>query len=128
MSTLLLIGHGRMGRLVQSLAPEHGFDVVGAIDRRTAASGDWPSADVAIDFSVADAVAATVTRLARQRIPIVIRTTGWQPHETAVPSTLAAAGIGVVAAPHFAVGVDVFLAVVERPRAPVGAPPPLRPG
>ncbi|HEX9368248.1 MAG TPA: dihydrodipicolinate reductase C-terminal domain-containing protein [Vicinamibacterales bacterium] len=123
MSTLLLIGHGRMGRLVQSLAPEHGFDVVGAIDRRTAASGDWPSADVAIDFSVADAVAATVTRLARQRIPIVIGTTGWQPHEAAVRSTVAAAGIGVVAAPNFAVGVNVFLAVVERLGALMAAQP-----
>src|SRR5260221_12904755 len=114
MSTLLLIGHGRMGRLVQSLAPEHGFDVVGAIDRRTAASGDWPSADVAIDFSVADAVPANVARLARQRIPIVIGTTGWQEHEETVRSTAAAAGIGVVSAPNFAVGVNVFLAIVER--------------
>ncbi len=103
-----------MGRLVESLAPEHGFDLVGAIDSRTAAAGDWPSADVAIDFSVADAVPATVTRLARQRIPIVIGTTGWQQHEDAVRSIVAEAGIGVVSAPNFAVGVNVFLAVVER--------------
>lgn len=103
-----------MGRLVESLAPEHGFDLVGAIDSRTGAEGDWPSADVAIDFSVADAVPATVTRLARQRIPIVIGTTGWQQHEDAVRSIVAEAGIGVVSAPNFAVGVNVFLAVVER--------------
>jgi len=94
MSTLLLIGHGRMGRLVESLAPEQGFDVVGAIDSRAAVSGDWPAADVAIDFSVANSVPATVARLARQRMPIVIGTTGWQPHEAAVRSTAATAGIG----------------------------------
>jgi 4-hydroxy-tetrahydrodipicolinate reductase len=110
---LLLVGHGRMGRLVETLAPGEGFEVAGVVTSRTAA-GDWPSADVAIDFSVADAVPSNVERLARQRIPIVIGTTGWQAHEDAVRSTVAAAGIGVVSAPNFAVGVNVFLAVVER--------------
>jgi 4-hydroxy-tetrahydrodipicolinate reductase len=111
---LLLIGHGRMGRLVEALAPDEGFAIAGTIDSRTATLEDWPSADVAIDFSAAGAVPANVARLARQRIPIVIGTTGWQAHEEAVRSTARAAGIGVVAAPNFAVGVNVFLAVVER--------------
>jgi 4-hydroxy-tetrahydrodipicolinate reductase len=108
---LLLIGHGRMGRLVETLAPDEGFEVVGAIDVGEA-SDDWPAADVAIDFSVADAVLANVSRLASRRTPIVIGTTGWQAHDAAVRA--AAAGIGVVAAPNFAIGVNVFLAVVER--------------
>lgn len=111
---LLLVGHGRMGRLVETLARDEGFEVVGAITSQTAVSDDWPSADVAIDFSVADAIPANVTRLARQRIPIVIGTTGWQAHEAAIREAVAAAGIGVVSAPNFAVGVNVFLAVVER--------------
>lgn len=110
---LLLVGHGRMGRLVETLAPDEGFEVVGAVSSSTGPD-DWPSADVAIDFSVADAVPATVTRLASRRIPIVIGTTGWQAHEQAVRAAAAAAGIGVVAAPNFAIGVNVFLAVVER--------------
>ena len=74
---LLLIGHGRMGQLVETLAADEGFEVVGAVTGSNAAA-DWPAADVAIDFSVAAAVPATVTRLARQRMPIVIGTTGWQ--------------------------------------------------
>jgi 4-hydroxy-tetrahydrodipicolinate reductase len=111
---LLLIGHGRMGRLVESLAHEEGFEIAGALTSRTAAPDDWPAADIAIDFSVADAVPATVDRLARRRIPIVIGTTGWQRHEEAVRSNAAAAGIGVVAAPNFAVGVNVFLAMMDR--------------
>jgi len=110
---LLLIGHGRMGRLVEALAPGEGFEVVGTVTSRTGVS-DWPSADVAIDFSIADAVPSNVTRLARQGVPVVIGTTGWQQHEEAVRSTAAAAGIGVVSAPNFAIGVNVFLAVVER--------------
>jgi 4-hydroxy-tetrahydrodipicolinate reductase len=110
---LLLIGHGRMGRLVETLAHDEGFEVVGAVSRGNA-SGEWPAADVAIDFSVADAVPANVARLASRHTPIVIGTTGWQAHEVAVRSAAGAAGLGVVAAPNFAIGVNVFLAVVER--------------
>jgi 4-hydroxy-tetrahydrodipicolinate reductase len=120
---LLLIGHGRMGRLVESLAGEEGFQVVGAVTSRTPASDDWPAADVAIDFSVADAVRANVEHLARLGTSLVIGTTGWQQHEQAVRSIAAEAGIGVVAAPNFAVGVNVFLAVVERIGALMAAQP-----
>ena len=109
---LLLIGHGRMGRLVETLAAGEGFEVVGAVDENT--TTDWPAADVAIDFSIAEAVPATVARLAQRRTPIVIGTTGWQEHEKAVRAAVAEAGIGVVAAPNFAIGVNVFLAVLDR--------------
>lgn len=113
-SRLLLVGHGRMGRLVEALAPEFGFDVVGTIDSRSAAMAEWPAADVAIDFSTADAVPRTVARLAASRTPLVIGTTGWHAAEPAVRENAMGAGMGVVAAPNFAVGVNVFLAVAER--------------
>jgi 4-hydroxy-tetrahydrodipicolinate reductase len=118
---LLLIGHGKMGRLVETLAAGEGFDVVGAVDEFTRT--DWPAADVAIDFSIGAAVPATVARLAQQRTQIVIGTTGWQEHEQAVRDVVAAAGIGVVAAPNFAIGVNLFLAVVDRMGALMAAQP-----
>src|SRR5260370_41636392 len=111
MSTrLLLVGHGRMGRLVESLAPEYGFTVMGVVT--SASQGEWPSADVAIDFSVAAAVPSTVGRLAPLGTPIVIGTTGWHATEDEVKRL--ARAIGVVAAPNFAIGVNIFLAVAER--------------
>jgi 4-hydroxy-tetrahydrodipicolinate reductase len=118
---LLLVGHGKMGRLVETLASGEGFDVVGAVDENT--TTDWPAADVAIDFSTGAAVPGTVARLAQRRTSIVIGTTGWQEHEKAVRDTAAAAGIGVVAAPNFAIGVNVFLAVVDRMGALMAAQP-----
>ena len=116
MSTrLLLVGHGRMGRLVESLAAEAGFTVAGAIDSAQAsARSEWPDADVAIDFSVAEAVPATVARLARRGTPIVIGTTGWQATEPAVRATASHAQLGVVAAPNFAIGVNLFLAAAAQ--------------
>jgi len=101
-----------MGLLVESLAPEFGFQVVAAVDEHSGPPESWPGADVAIDFSVADAVPATVRALAARGTPVVIGTTGWQRDEARVRAS--AAGIGVVAAPNFAIGVNVFLAVAGR--------------
>ena len=75
---------------------------------------DWPAAEVAIDFSVADAVPANFARLAARRFAVVIGTTGWQAHEEAMRRLAAETGAGVVAAPNFAIGVNLFAALVER--------------
>lgn len=112
---VLLVGHGRMGRLVEALAPEYGIEVVGTVTTANREAPErWPAADVAIDFSSADAVAATARTLAARRISIVIGTTGWQAEEPEVRAATSAAGIGVIAAPNFAIGVNLFFAVTER--------------
>ena len=111
-----------MGRLVESLAPEYEFDVAGTIDRQSAV-GAWPDADVAIDFSVAEAVPKTVARLAEARTPVVIGTTGWQNTEASLRDVASGAGIGVVAAPNFAIGVNLFIAAAARLAAQMAEQP-----
>jgi 4-hydroxy-tetrahydrodipicolinate reductase len=104
-----------MGRLVEMLAPEHGFEVAGAIDRDNAARPEmWPSAEVAIDFSVADAVPQNLPRLAARGINVVVGTTGWQAAEPQLRAQLERGTIGIVAAPNFAIGVNLFVALAER--------------
>ncbi len=113
--TLLVIGSGRMGKLVESLAPEAGFEVAGVVDVHNADQPEtWPRADVAIDFSIAEAVPTNLPRLAARHINVVVGTTGWQAHERAMRTEVEKSGIGVVAAPNFAIGVNLFTALVER--------------
>lgn len=112
---VLLLGHGRMGKLVESLAPEYGVEVAGIVTKVNARDfAGWPSADVAIDFSTADAVAANAQALAARGTSLVIGTTGWHDQEEALRAALADTAIGVVAAPNFAVGVHLFLAIAEE--------------
>ena len=113
---LLIVGYGRMGRIIEALAPEYDFHVAGAIDEADAdASAEvWPAADVAIDFSIAEAVPANFGKLASKGISVVIGTTGWQQHEPALRQQAEDSGIGVVAAPNFAIGVNLFIGLVER--------------
>ncbi len=121
MLRIVLVGHGRMGQLVGQLAGEYGCEVVGVIDPLSpahsgAADDDrWRrTADVAVDFSLADAVVANVPALARRGVNVVIGTTGWQGHEGDLQKVVRDAGTGVVAAPNFSTGALLFEAIVAR--------------
>ena len=117
---ILLVGYGRMGRLIGDLAPEYGCEVAGVIDPQSPLHAGpldqerWRGVDVAIDFTFPDAVKPNVEALARLGINIVIGTTGWRADEASVRRTVAAADLGVVAAPNFSAGVVIFDAVVAR--------------
>jgi 4-hydroxy-tetrahydrodipicolinate reductase len=124
---LLLVGYGKMGRMVESLAGEYGCTVAGVIDPLSSSGQDgpdadrWRNVDVAIDFSTPDSVARNVPLLLRRGISVVIGTTGWQKDEPAIRAAQAAADAAVVAAPNFSTGVLLFEAIVARASALVGA-------
>lgn len=107
-----------MGTLVEALAAEHGFEVAGILRSdgadRAIAEGRFDDANVAVDFTVAEAVPRNLPALAARGIHQVIGTTGWQAHEAALREIAAAAGIGVVAAANFSLGMNVFQLVVEE--------------
>ena len=104
-----------MGRLVEALAPDYEFTVAGTVDVDNVGQPEsWPEADVAIDFSLAEAVPENFPVLAGRGMNIVIGATGWQAQEPRLRAEAEARGIGVVAAPNFAIGVNLFLALTER--------------
>jgi 4-hydroxy-tetrahydrodipicolinate reductase len=113
---VLLLGHGRMGCLVESLAPGYGATIAGVIDDHSGpdAIATAGGADVAIDFTLADAVPKNLPQLAARKINVVIGTTGWGPHEAAMKDVAAKAGIGVLAAPNFSLGMNIFQLAVEE--------------
>lgn len=115
---ILLLGHGRMGQLVESLAPSYGATIAGVIDERSPenaiAEADFGAVDVAIDFTLAEAVVKNLPQLAARHINVVIGTTGWQAHEAAMRDVAAKAGIGVLAASNFSLGMNVFQMAVEE--------------
>jgi 4-hydroxy-tetrahydrodipicolinate reductase len=123
---LLLIGHGRMGRLVEALAPEYGCEVAGVLDEDSNRAGEalgpgsWPDVDVAIDFSTGAAVEETLPRLAALGKNVVIGTTGWEAARPRLQALAAEAGIGVLAAPNFSTGVVLFGEIVKAAGALLG--------
>ena len=109
---LLIVGYGRMGRLVDALASERGIEVTGRID---VDGGDWDvAADVAIDFSTADALAVNFPRYVQLTLPVVIGTTGWAHLEGGFRAAADGVGLGVVASANFSIGVNVFELIVAE--------------
>ena len=117
---LLLVGYGKMGQLVGSLAGEYGGDVAGVIDPQSKAHGGgpddekWRGVDVAIDFTTPDSVMKNAPVLARRGINLVIGTTGWAAHEAELRAVVATSGTGVVVAPNFSTGVVLFEAMLAH--------------
>jgi 4-hydroxy-tetrahydrodipicolinate reductase len=113
-----LLGHGRMGRLVESLAASYDATIAGVIDEhsgeRAIAEGNYGPVDVAIDFTLADAVIKNLPQLADRQINVVIGTTGWQAHEASMRAIASKAGIGVLAASNFSLGMNIFQLAVEE--------------
>ncbi len=112
---ILIVGYGKMGRLVEQLAVEQGHEVAGRIDQGV---GDWSvPADVAIDFTTAGALAGNFPRYLERNLPVVIGTTGWGARADEYRTAAAAAGLGVVASANFSIGVNLFqLMVAEAAR------------
>jgi 4-hydroxy-tetrahydrodipicolinate reductase len=120
MIRVALVGYGKMGRVLDETAAERGVEVAGRFTRdrplradagtRQALSG----VTALVDFSVPEAVAATARTAAELSLPLVIGTTGWQDRLDEVREVAARAGIGIVRAANFSLGVNVFYRLVEQ--------------
>lgn len=129
MTRLLIVGHGRMGQLVEALAPSYGFEFAGVLDRpaNTEASAltaeTCRGVDVAVEFTVPEAAPANLAALARLGVNAVVGTTGWHEHVPDLRQVVASAGVGVVVSANFSVGVAVFERLVEQAGALMAAHP-----
>jgi 4-hydroxy-tetrahydrodipicolinate reductase len=115
---LAIVGYGKMGRLIEQLAPEYGFDVRGKFDSKNNTGGAgltrkaMGGVDVAIEFSTPDAAAKNIQQLAAAGVNTAVGTTGWLEHRPVARQAVMQSGTGLVWAPNFSVGVNLFLQAV----------------
>ena len=112
MPNLAIIGYGKMGRLIEQLAPEFGFEVIARLDVDRPDTLD--GADVAVEFTATSAVLGNVARAASLRIPIVVGTTGWQAHLDEAKALVEQNNSALVWSPNFSIGVNVFTRLVSE--------------
>jgi len=110
-----------MGSLVEQLAPSYGCEIAGFVDEFSGegaiANGTFGPVDVAVDFSLAQAVPANLPQLASRGINVVIGTTGWQAHEDSMKAVARAANLGVLASANFSLGMNIVQAAVATAAA-----------
>ncbi|MDI1242475.1 MAG: dihydrodipicolinate reductase C-terminal domain-containing protein [bacterium] len=116
---IALIGYGRMGHAVRDLAEARGHDVpviVGEAHQHMAAEM-FPEtlrmADVAIDFSSAEAVCRNVEACMLAEIPIVVGTTGWSDEMSDITAIVQKSGGAMIFGANFSIGVNLFYKVAE---------------
>ena len=120
MKKLALVGYGKMGRLIERLAPQAGFEVALKLDVDENARGEaltaanFAGVDVAVEFTTPETAAENVLALARLRVPVVCGTTGWFAHLSEVRRGVEEAGGTLVYGANFSVGVNVFQKIVAE--------------
>ena len=108
---IAVIGHGRMGREVESVLIERGHEPV-VVPK--AGGGFPPLCAVGIDFTKPEAVAANTRRAVEAGARYVVGTTGWGEEEAEIRALVAAKNGGLVHAANFSLGVNVFYQVVRH--------------
>ena len=129
MRNLAIVGYGKMGKLIEELAPEYDFQVALKLDEFNNADGagliarNFAGVDVAIEFSVPAAVPGNVEGIAALGVPLVVGTTGWLEHLAAVKGIVEVHETGLVWSPNFSIGVNVFFRLVSEAARLVAAEP-----
>jgi 4-hydroxy-tetrahydrodipicolinate reductase len=116
---LVLLGMGRMGQVVARLAREAGHEIVAELDiDESLGRGPVPAeirgADVAIDFTVPEAVLGSVRSLADAGIPVVVGTTGWNAQLEDVRKIVTSKGTALVYGSNFSIGANILLSLVTE--------------
>lgn len=111
---IALIGYGKMGQMIASVAKQRGHEVVSIIDPLCSADtfhGDaFRSADVAIEFSRPDAAPSNVRAAIAEGVPVVSGTTGWD--VAALQQELQGKDHpGIIWSSNYSIGVNILFAV-----------------
>jgi 4-hydroxy-tetrahydrodipicolinate reductase len=120
---LAIVGYGKMGRLIEQLAPEYDFHVRAKFDSRNNPGGEGltrgslQGVDVAVEFSTPASAAQNIRKLADAGVSAAVGTTGWFEQLTAARDAVTQRGTGLVWAPNFSVGVNLFLQAVRHTAA-----------
>ncbi len=120
MAGIAIVGYGKMGRLVERLAPEYGFEVCAKFASGNNENGEGLSrqslrgTNVAIEFSTPVAAPDNLRRLAALGMNTVTGTTGWFSDLPDVREVVERNGTGFVWGPNFSVGLNLFRQVVAE--------------
>jgi len=110
---LALIGYGKMGKLIEQLAPQYGFEVALKLDEFNNANfqamtpENFKGIDAAIEFSIPEAAMENIERLAALGVHTVVGTTGWLKEAERAKQAVATHNTGLVWSANYSIGVNI---------------------
>jgi 4-hydroxy-tetrahydrodipicolinate reductase len=116
---ILILGHGKTGKLVADIAHErgHGVHVLDAKENRDAMALTPPFVagfDVVIDFTTPEAVLQNMRACLATGAKMVIGTTGWYAKLSDMRGLAERKGAGLLYGTNYSIGVQVMLELAEK--------------
>lgn len=123
-----IVGFGRMGQAVDEQASGRGHRRSVVVDPAGQGEDRLPEIEasalrdvhVAFEFSLPGSAERNVLALAQAGVPVVCGTTGWRP-SAAAERAMRESGTGIVLAPNFSVGMNLFYRLVREAARLYGA-------
>jgi 4-hydroxy-tetrahydrodipicolinate reductase len=112
---IALIGYGKMGKEIETLARAKGHEIVCIIDSKNSIEkADFSTTDVAIEFTAPDMALPHIHFCLDNKIPIVVGTTGWIENIQSITDKVISSKGSLLHASNFSIGVNVFFEINRK--------------
>jgi 4-hydroxy-tetrahydrodipicolinate reductase len=110
---IALIGFGKMGRQIDSIAREQGETIARIFDSRNPVeAGALGEVDMCVDFSTPETVVQNIRASIQAKRDIVVGTTGWDAHLPEFRNSVKESGL--LYSSNFSLGMNYFFRMVKR--------------
>ena len=126
---IAIIGDGKMGRTIAQMVQERGWSVCAMLDSAHNRGGKGITRralgdpDVAIEFTKPEAAVDNIRACIESGVSVVVGTTGWYESLPMITEEAKRADVGLLWAPNFAVGVNLFVELTRRAGELMGLAP-----
>jgi 4-hydroxy-tetrahydrodipicolinate reductase len=121
MIRLILVGYGKMGKMIESVLNEDNSHYSGRFKLEGIYDVDNPihdnykgNADVAIEFSTPSSATDNIKYLISNEVKVVCGTTGWYEQVAEIEKLVAEYKGGLIYASNFSLGVNIFFSIVKH--------------
>ena len=114
---IAIIGYGKMGQIINSIALERGHEIVITIDKEENYkfdSDEFKTCDVAIEFTLPESVKDNIYNCIMHKVPVVSGTTGWYKELIETRDYCLKSGGTMFYSSNFSLGVNIFFEINKR--------------
>ncbi|QDH79596.1 4-hydroxy-tetrahydrodipicolinate reductase [Echinicola soli] len=111
---ILILGYGKMGKIISQIAEERGHTIAAKIDESNVQeleALDASKVDAAIEFSQPDAAVKNLSWAIKHNIPVVCGTTGWLDKKPEIERLTLSNGGAFFYASNYSIGVNILFKV-----------------
>lgn len=110
---IILLGYGKMGKIIERIAQDRGHQITARIDVDNIHEFDAATGDVAIEFSHPDSAFENVRKCIERSLPVVCGTTGWLSRKPELEELCNKTKGAFFYASNYSLGVNIFFKVNE---------------